>query len=142
MPRSLLGDDPAGQRRPQNHGKHLYSLYTSIRAVVDHLKGVDPELAEVARQRYAYLTPWEADPAAMAEPLSLGRYRACEGEVTRMLVDLLRKQQDYDAKTPNTSGTQSGALGPQLTSRRCLCDRDVAARRAAVTRKQTAALPL
>jgi protein-L-isoaspartate(D-aspartate) O-methyltransferase len=80
------------------YGLDLYSLYTSIRAVIDYLKDVDPNLADIAKQRYACLTPWEADPAAYGQAAVTGAYHACEEEVTQMLVDLLRKQQDYAAK--------------------------------------------
>ena len=45
------------------HGLDLYSLYASIRAVLDYLDEVDPEAAKIARERYGCLTPWQADPA-------------------------------------------------------------------------------
>jgi protein-L-isoaspartate(D-aspartate) O-methyltransferase len=82
------------------YGLDLYSLYTSIRAVLDYLKDVDPELGEVARQRYGCLTPWEADPAAYGRAAVTGAYQACEEEVARMLVELMQKRQDLAAKDP------------------------------------------
>jgi len=90
----------AFRERVAFYGLDLYSLYTSIRAVIDYLKAVDPELAQVARQRYARLTPWEADPIAYGRAAVTDAYQACEDEVAQMLVDLLHKQQDYAAKDP------------------------------------------
>ena len=45
------------------HGLDLYSLYNSIRSVLDYLDRVDPKTAEVARRRYGCLTPWQSDPS-------------------------------------------------------------------------------
>ena len=79
------------------YGLDLYSLYTSAREVIRYLEDVDPDLADLARQRYGCLTPWEADPAAYGHAALLGRYRSCEADVTAMLVDLLAKRQEYEA---------------------------------------------
>ncbi len=80
------------------YGLDLYSLYGSIRAVIDYLEDVDPELAEVARWRYGCLSPWEADPAAYGQAALSGRYRDCEADVAGMLKALLEKQQDLAGK--------------------------------------------
>ena len=85
------------QNRIAFYGLDLYSLYTSIRSVLKYLDEVDPESARVARQRYGCLTPWQADPATYGHAALTGTYRTCEGEVVRMLEDLLRKQSDYAA---------------------------------------------
>ena len=77
------------------YGLDLYSLYNSVRATVQYLEDVDPDLAMVARHRYGCLSPWEADPAAYGHAALTGAYRACEGDVTKMLVELRTKQQDY-----------------------------------------------
>lgn len=82
-------------KRTAFYGLDLYSLYSSIRAVVDYLETVDTELADVARQRYGCLTPWEADPAAYGRAALRGSYQQCEPAVTHMLVELLRKRADY-----------------------------------------------
>jgi len=74
-------------------GLDLYSLYTSVEAIVSYLKDVDPELARLARHRYGCLSPWEADPAAYGYAALTGAYRNCERDVSTMLVDLLAKRQ-------------------------------------------------
>ncbi|TMH64362.1 MAG: protein-L-isoaspartate(D-aspartate) O-methyltransferase [Betaproteobacteria bacterium] len=80
------------------HGLDLYSLYTSIGAVLRYLDEVDPESAGVARRRYGCLTPWESDPATYGQMALSGRYRACEKDVTAMLTDMLRKRSEYSTR--------------------------------------------
>jgi protein-L-isoaspartate(D-aspartate) O-methyltransferase len=82
-------------RRTGFFGLDLYSLYTSVQEVTRYLDDVDPSLAELARVRYGCLSPWESDPAAYGHAALTGRYRQCEADVTAMLIDLLRKRQDY-----------------------------------------------
>ncbi|MBS0389059.1 MAG: protein-L-isoaspartate(D-aspartate) O-methyltransferase, partial [Proteobacteria bacterium] len=82
-------------RRTGFFGLDLYSLYTSVQEVMRYLDDVDPSLARLARVRYGCLSPWESDPAAYGHAALTGRYRHCEEDVTAMLVDLLRKRQQY-----------------------------------------------
>ena len=88
----------APEARTAFYGLDLYSLYGSIRSVIHYLESVDPDLAAVARQRYGCLTPWESDPAAYGQAALSGAYRKCEQDVVHMLVELLRKEQDYAGK--------------------------------------------
>ncbi len=80
------------------HGLDLYSLYSSIRAVLDYLDEVDPQSAKVARERYGCLTPWQADPATYGHAALTGSYPTCEEDVAHALVDLLGKRQTYAAQ--------------------------------------------
>ncbi len=82
-------------QRTAFHGLDLYSLYTSVRAVVAYLESVDPDLAAIARQRYGCLSPWEADPAAYGRAALRGTYHACERAVAHILTELLQKRQAY-----------------------------------------------
>jgi protein-L-isoaspartate(D-aspartate) O-methyltransferase len=77
------------------YGLDLYSMYTSIRMVLEYLDRIDPPTAHVARQRYGCLTPWEGDPATYGRAAVTGRYRVCEREVVAMLRDLLAKELEY-----------------------------------------------
>ena len=77
------------------HGLDLYSLYVSIRAVLNYLEQVDPEAAKVARQRYGCLTPWQGDPATYGHAALTGSYRTCEPHVVRALKELLEKRVAY-----------------------------------------------
>ena len=60
------------------HGLDLYSLYDSIRSVLNYLDEVDPESAKVARERYGCLTPWQRDPATYGHAALTGSYPTCE----------------------------------------------------------------
>jgi protein-L-isoaspartate(D-aspartate) O-methyltransferase len=77
------------------HGLDLYSLYNSIDAVLAYLDRVDPATAQVARQRYGCLAPWQSDPAGYGLAALTTRYRSCEQDVVKMLVDLQQKSAVY-----------------------------------------------
>ena len=82
-------------KRVAFHGLDLYSLYNSIRSVLDYLDSVDPQTAQIARLRYGCLTPWQADPATYGHAALTGNYQTCEHEVTSMLTDLMQKRRAY-----------------------------------------------
>ena len=88
-----LARDPT--ERCAFHGLDLYSLFTSVRAVIAYLETVDADLAAIARQRYGCLSPWEADPAVYGRASLSGAYRRCERDVAHILVELLQKRQAY-----------------------------------------------
>jgi protein-L-isoaspartate(D-aspartate) O-methyltransferase len=85
--------DPAA--RIGFHGLDLYSMFTSLAAVLAYLDDVDPDAAVVARARYAGLTPWQKDPAAYGKAVLVGRYQSSEHAVVQMLRDMLEKRFDY-----------------------------------------------
>ena len=76
-------------------GLDLYSLYDSIRSVLNYLDEVDPESARVARERYGCLTPWQRDPVTYGHAALTGSYPTCESDVARALADLLTKRRAY-----------------------------------------------
>jgi protein-L-isoaspartate(D-aspartate) O-methyltransferase len=82
-------------KRVAFHGLDLYSLYDSIRSVLNYLDEVDPESARVARERYGCLTPWQRDPATYGHAALTGSYPTCESHVVRALTDLLAKRRVY-----------------------------------------------
>jgi protein-L-isoaspartate(D-aspartate) O-methyltransferase len=77
------------------HGLDLYSLYDSIRSVLNYLDEIDPESARVARERYGCLTPWQRDPVTYGHAALTGSYPTCESHVVRALTDLLSKRRTY-----------------------------------------------
>jgi protein-L-isoaspartate(D-aspartate) O-methyltransferase len=89
-------------RRPRGaagfFGLDLYSMYTSIRLVLDYLDRVDPPTATVARERYGCLTPWEGDAATYGRAATTGRYRVCEKEAVAMLRDMVARQVEYSER--------------------------------------------
>jgi protein-L-isoaspartate(D-aspartate) O-methyltransferase len=87
--------DKSPGKRVAFHGLDLYSLYSSIRSILKYLDDVDPATAELARQRYGCLTPWQADPATYGRAALTGSYRSCEPDVVRMLRELSTKHREY-----------------------------------------------
>jgi protein-L-isoaspartate(D-aspartate) O-methyltransferase len=89
-------------RRPRGtagfFGLDLYSMYTSIRLVLDYLDRVDPPTANIARERYGCLTPWEGDAATYGRAATTGRYRVCEKEAVAMLRDMVARQVEYSTR--------------------------------------------
>ena len=77
------------------YGLDLYSLNSSIEAVLQYLQQVDPAAARIARERYGCLSPWQTDPATYGRAVLTGRFRACEDEVVGMLRDLLARHLEY-----------------------------------------------
>jgi erythromycin esterase-like protein len=75
-------------RRVGFYGLDLYSLFTSIEAVVHHLERVDPAAAERARSRYGCFDRAGGDPQAYGYAAELGMSEACHDEVVRQLQEL------------------------------------------------------
>lgn len=82
------------EKRVGFYGLDLYSMFTSIHRVVRYLKRVDPAAAELARQRYGCLTPWQQDPAAYGQATLTHRYRSCEEHVVQMLRDMATRRME------------------------------------------------
>ena len=89
------------ERRASFHGLDLYAMSSATSAVIDYLEKVDPESAEIARERYSCLTPWQRDPAAYGRSAFRERHRTCEEPVLQMLRDILRNRVDYLAEDPD-----------------------------------------
>ncbi len=91
--RAYDADHPA--QKVGFHGLDLYSMFTSIAAVLTYLDTVDPSAASIARHRYGRLTPWQRDPAAYGEAVLAGRSESSESAVVAMLRDMLARRLDY-----------------------------------------------
>jgi protein-L-isoaspartate(D-aspartate) O-methyltransferase len=98
-------------KRVRFAGLDLYSMFSSIDAVLRYLDHHDPESARVARERYGCLTPWQSDPAAYGRAALTGRYRTCETPVVRMLGDLLAERIEHaGADEPFFDAVQNARL--------------------------------
>ena len=84
----------AGDERVEFRGLDIYSLSTSIAAVLAYLDSADPQAARLARQRYGCLTPWQDEPSAYGHHALMGG-ETCEREVRDQLLDLLRRRLEY-----------------------------------------------
>lgn len=89
---------PAGKENPVGfYGLDLYSLFSSLNAVIDYLHQVDPDLADMAVRRYGCLSPYEHDPAAYGAAAVSGRYEGCEDDVVHVLTQLLNNSMELTA---------------------------------------------
>lgn len=80
------------------YGVDLYSLFTSIEAVVSYLDKVDPEAARRARHRYACFDHFGDDSQAYGYATALGGAQSCEDEVVAQLVEFRRRAADYASR--------------------------------------------
>ena len=81
---------PAGAPRVGFYGLDLYSLYTSIEAVLGYLEKVDAEAARRARRRYSCFEHFGEDTTAYAYASAYGAAESCEPAVVEQLVELRR----------------------------------------------------
>ncbi|KAK5656728.1 hypothetical protein OQA88_4276 [Cercophora sp. LCS_1] len=78
------------------YGLDLFSLGSSMRAVIEYLEEVDKKMAEVAKERYEKLMMWAEDPHEYGLEVLSSRFRGYEKEVVAMLRDLLKKRLEYE----------------------------------------------
>ncbi|MDB5039285.1 MAG: hypothetical protein JWN27_11 [Candidatus Eremiobacteraeota bacterium] len=76
------------------YGLDLYSLQTSIDAVIAYLEKVDPEAAARARQHYGCFDE-VADPSDYGYAVGLGLTESCRAEVVQALMELRRNAEKY-----------------------------------------------
>lgn len=76
-------------------GLDLYSLSTSIHAVIGYLKDKDPAAAKRARQRYGCLDHFMDNPQAYGYAAESGLADSCEAEIVSQLIELHHKKMEY-----------------------------------------------
>jgi erythromycin esterase-like protein len=77
------------------YGLDLYSLFTSIEAVLAYLDKVDPEAARRARYRYSCFEDFGEDSQSYGYAASFGLSEPCENEVVSQLEELRRRAAEY-----------------------------------------------
>src|SRR5690606_8276495 len=78
-------------RKAGFYGLDLYNMSRSIAAVLAYLDEMDPQAAEVARERYGCLTPWQNEPATYGRAVLRSGYKACEEAVIKQCRELLER---------------------------------------------------
>ncbi len=76
-------------------GLDLYSMTSSMQAVLAYLDKIDPAEAVAARGRYACFGQFISDPQAYGYAIASGRWDSCEQEVIDQLLQLQRKARLY-----------------------------------------------
>ena len=105
------------ERRAGFYGLDVYSMGRSIKEIIKYLDRIDPEMARTARRRYGCLQPWVEDPAqyGLATYVDSGM-GTCEGEVVKMLRDLLDKRLRYSADENNSDEFHSAEQNAYLVA--------------------------
>jgi erythromycin esterase-like protein/predicted phosphoribosyltransferase len=70
------------------YGLDLYSLHTSMEAVVSYLDEVDPDAAGRARERYACFDQFGRDPQVYAYEAGIAGAEPCEQQAVEQLIEL------------------------------------------------------
>ena len=81
----------AGRERVGFYGLDLYSLYTSVEAVLGFLDKVDPDAARRARYRYACFEHFAEDTQGYGYAATFGLTESCEQGVVEQLVEMRRR---------------------------------------------------
>jgi erythromycin esterase-like protein len=77
------------------YGLDLYSLYSSIEAVLGYLDKIDPEAAKRARSRYSCLEHFDENTQEYGYAASFGLAKSCEDQVVNQLLELQRRLGEY-----------------------------------------------
>ncbi|HMJ88652.1 MAG TPA: erythromycin esterase family protein, partial [Candidatus Acidoferrum sp.] len=77
------------------YGMDLYSLYSSVAAVLKYLRKTDPAAAERAQKRYACFEGYDENSQGYGYAASTGLKESCEDAVVKELTDLRRASFDY-----------------------------------------------
>jgi len=80
------------------YGLDLYSLYSSIEAVLKYLDKVDPELAARARHRYTCFEQFGEDPQTYGLETGFGVSKSCEDEAVKQLAELRSRAAKIDSR--------------------------------------------
>ncbi|MEW6735219.1 MAG: erythromycin esterase family protein [Acidobacteriota bacterium] len=80
------------------YGLDLYSLYSSIEAVLKFMEKVDPDSAKRARERYGCFEQFGEDPQTYGMETGFGLSRSCEDEAVKQLVEMRRRAADLASR--------------------------------------------
>lgn len=84
------------------YGLDLYSLNSSMQAVIDYLNKVDPEAAERARERYACFDHLGVDPQTYGYLTSAGLKKSCIKEAIEQILELQHHAFEYVRQNRST----------------------------------------
>lgn len=76
------------------YGMDLYSMYSSIEAVISYLDKVDPDAAQMAKKRYACFYRYGSDDDSYGQAMSYVKEN-CQKQVVDQLIELQKKRNEY-----------------------------------------------
>jgi erythromycin esterase-like protein len=93
--RGLNGSLDAKRAPAGFYGMDLYSLHTSIEAVLKYLEKIDPDSAKRARLRYSCFDHFSRKPQEYGYATTVGAAEPCEEAVIEQLVELQSKAAEF-----------------------------------------------
>jgi erythromycin esterase-like protein len=93
--RTYNDDLPKSASKIGFYGLDLYSLHTSMEAVLHYLDRIDPEAADRARARYACFDHFGKDEQAYGYAAGLGLSESCEDAVVSQLLEIYQNSAEY-----------------------------------------------
>ncbi|MGZ5227432.1 MAG: erythromycin esterase family protein, partial [Burkholderiales bacterium] len=94
---------PRGSAKAGFYGLDLYSLHTSMNAVLQFLESVDPRAAKDARERYSCFDHFGEDTQVYGFLAGSGATPSCEEEVIKQLTELERHAMEYAQRDPRVT---------------------------------------
>jgi erythromycin esterase-like protein len=88
-------DLPTEDAKVGFYGLDLYSLHTSIEAVLTYLDKIDPDAARRARNRYACFDHFGKDEQSYGYATGIGIAESCEEEVVTQLLEIHRRATEF-----------------------------------------------
>jgi erythromycin esterase-like protein len=82
------------EERVAFYGLDLYSMYSSIEAVISYLDKVDPDAAQMARKRYACFYRYGNDDDSYGQAMNYVKEN-CQKQVIEQLMELQKKRNQY-----------------------------------------------
>ena len=86
---------PLAAKKVGFYGLDLYSLHTSMEAVLNYLDKIDPEAAKRARDRYSCFEAFAEDNQSYGYATTFGLTQSCEEEAVNQLIELQRRASEY-----------------------------------------------
>jgi erythromycin esterase-like protein len=96
--RDRNGRQSSSREQAGFYGLDLYSLFTSMEAVIAYLDKVDPEAARRARARYSCFDHFAQNTQAYGYAAVAGIAESCEDGVVEQLLELRRRAHDYASR--------------------------------------------
>ncbi|HEV7803754.1 MAG TPA: erythromycin esterase family protein [Burkholderiales bacterium] len=93
----------AGATKAGFYGLDLYSLHSSMDAVLRFLETVDPNAAKQARERYSCFDHFGVDTQVYGFLAGSGATKSCEEEVINQLLELQERAVEYVRRDPRIS---------------------------------------
>lgn len=98
------------------YGLDLYSMGSSMNAVIQYLEKVDPPMAKVARERYGGLMVFAKDPHEYGLEMLMTTFAGYEKDVIEMLRDMLSKRLEYSAHLEDGEEFHSGEQNARVVA--------------------------